>query len=384
VSSGTEQDDLERMLAASRELRSGYRAASQEQPSAQVDDAIRAHARRAVGARPRSTASPFGASWRVPLSIAAVLVLSVTLTVMITRQDRHLPSAESPPMRDALSQGAPARAPDEPSQQSSQPPASQPQQAEVSPATRQPSQDQASSADAHVLQAPKRSSNAEENAAERREKTRAATAPEVQSSAAKDPTSTQGYQAPAQEPSPDESKLKKEAQPFPATPPAPAAAPVPRAEPAPAAVPPARTAVQAEAMHEREQDQTFSDAAAGASQRGLVTGRQDAAPRPSGANATDPQSNFKAEQSAAGSLEARGARQKQVAPAVAAARAGESTQSAASPTAAPWESDPKAWLRHIETLVRDKHMSEARDSFKAFRQRYPAYPVPSEFPLREP
>jgi hypothetical protein len=379
VSSGTEQDDLERMLAASRELRSGYRAASQEQPSAQVDDAIRAHARRAVGARPRSTTSPFGASWRMPLSIAAVLVLSVTLTVMVTRQDRHLPSAESPPMGDALSQGAPARAPDEPSQQSSQPPASSPQ-AEVSPATRQPSQDQAPSADARAPQAPKRSSNAEENAPERREKTRAATAPEVQSPAAKDSTSTQGYQAPAQEPSLDESKLKKEAQPFPATPPAPAAAPVPRAEPAPAAVPPAKTTVQTEAMHEQERDQTLPDAAAGASQRGLVTGRQDAAPRPSGANATDPQSNFKAEQSAAGSLEARGARQKQVAP----ARAGESTQSAASPTAAPWESDPKAWLRHIETLVRDKHMSEARDSFKAFRQRYPAYPLPREFPLREP
>ena len=27
---------------------------------------------------------------------------------------------------------------------------------------------------------------------------------------------------------------------------------------------------------------------------------------------------------------------------------------------------------------------EARESFKAFRQRYPAYPLPSEFPLREP
>jgi len=379
VSSGTEQDDLERMLAASRELRNSYRAASQEQPSAQVDDAIRAHARRAVGARPRSIASPFGASWRMPLSIAAVLVLSVTLTVMVTRQDLHLPSAESPPMRDALSQGAPARAPDEPSQQSSQPPASQPH-AEISPATPQPSQDQAPSADARALQAPKRSPNAGENAPERPEKRRAAKAPEVQSPAAKDSASTQRYQAPAQAPSLEESKLKKEAQPFPATPPAPAAAPVPRAEPAPAAVPPARTAGPAEAMREQERDQTVADAAAGTSQRGLMTGRQDAAPRSSSANATDTQSNFKAEQSAAGSLEARGARKKQVAPAA----AGEPAPLAVSPSAAAWESDPKAWLRHIETLVRDKHMSEARDSFKAFRQRYPAYPLPSEFPLREP
>jgi hypothetical protein len=51
---------------------------------------------------------------------------------------------------------------------------------------------------------------------------------------------------------------------------------------------------------------------------------------------------------------------------------------------APWESDPKAWLRHIEQLVREQHMSEARESLKAFRQRYPSYPLPSEFPLREP
>ena len=374
MSSGTEQDDLEQMLAASRELRSRYRAASQEQPSAQVDDAIRAHARRAVGARPRSIAAPFGASWRVPLSIAAVLVLSVTLTVMVTRQDRHVPTAESPPARDALSQGAPASAPAESSQQ---PQSQQPPQAAVPSATRQLSRDQVPLADTRAPQEAKGSASTEENAPERREKTRAAKTPEVQSSAAKDSASPELYQAPAPAPSLDESKLKKEAQPFPAAPAAPAAPSVPRAEPAPAAAPPAQTAVRAEAMREHERDQAVSETGAG--QRGVVTGRQDAA-KPSSANAADAQSNLKAEPSAAGSLEARGARQKQVAPAT----AGASAQSAPPPPAAPWESDPKAWLRHIETLVRDKHMSEARDSFKAFRQRYPAYPLPSEFPLREP
>jgi hypothetical protein len=50
---------------------------------------------------------------------------------------------------------------------------------------------------------------------------------------------------------------------------------------------------------------------------------------------------------------------------------------------ASWESDPKAWLRHIESLVREQRLGEARDSFKAFRQRYPAYPIPAEFPLPE-
>src|SRR5262245_53713114 len=102
------------MLAASRELRSRYRAGSQEEPSARVDDAIRAHARRAVGARPRPASSPLGGSWRVPLSIAAVLVLSVTLTVMVTRRERHLPSADQPAAREAPAERPPATAPAEP------------------------------------------------------------------------------------------------------------------------------------------------------------------------------------------------------------------------------------------------------------------------------
>src|SRR5262249_38974444 len=63
-------------------------------PSSAVDDALRAQARRAVGARPRASRSPFGSSWRVPVSIAAVVIVSATLTVLVTREARHLPAAD--------------------------------------------------------------------------------------------------------------------------------------------------------------------------------------------------------------------------------------------------------------------------------------------------
>jgi hypothetical protein len=59
-------------------------------------------------------------------------------------------------------------------------------------------------------------------------------------------------------------------------------------------------------------------------------------------------------------------------------------QSSVPSSSAPWEIDPQTWLRHIETLVREHRLVEAQDGLKAFRQRYPSYPLPADFPLREP
>lgn len=76
-----------------------YRAAAQDEPPPALDDAIRAAARRAVGARPRPAGFGFGHSWRVPLSIAAVLVLSVSLVTLLREEAPELvelPRAESP------------------------------------------------------------------------------------------------------------------------------------------------------------------------------------------------------------------------------------------------------------------------------------------------
>ncbi len=98
MSADTPQDrELEQLLADTAALRRRYRAASQEEPPAQLDEAIRAAARKDVRARPHPAGSRLGTSWRIPASIAAVLVVSVTLTVMVAQHDAQLPVAREQP-----------------------------------------------------------------------------------------------------------------------------------------------------------------------------------------------------------------------------------------------------------------------------------------------
>jgi hypothetical protein len=72
-----------------------YRAAAQKEPPAALDDAIRAAARRAVSSRPRLAGTPFRRSWRVPMSIAAVIVLCVSLVTLMREEAPEI--AEPPP-----------------------------------------------------------------------------------------------------------------------------------------------------------------------------------------------------------------------------------------------------------------------------------------------
>jgi len=330
-------DDLERLLAASRELRARYREASVEEPSSALDEAIRAQARRAVGARPRSAGSPFSLStWRLPLSLAAMLVLSVTLTVMVTRQDRRLPSADESGAR----RSAPA----------AEPPAAAPQPAH-------PSADE------------------KENAPMRQEYSRESSGP-ARSEAPrlkKDVTPSPQQSAPADEMPPQ--SLQKPAQPFPA---APIAQPSPaqKAERAPDSEAKVSGAPGSANEPTHSSEATEADAAA---RRDRTAERERAELKPPTANVPHARGKLKAQDGPSAQEEQAGA-QRQQAPAVAAVP--EPPPAAAA--AAPWEANPQEWLRHIETLVRDHRMSEARDSLKAFRQRYPSYPLPSEFPLREP
>ncbi len=64
-----------------------YGAAPRDEPPARLDAAIQAAARREVGARPR----PLSAlrRWRVPVSIAAVLVLSASLVMLMKEEGGH-------------------------------------------------------------------------------------------------------------------------------------------------------------------------------------------------------------------------------------------------------------------------------------------------------
>ncbi len=93
ASGGVERDPL---------LDRAYRGAATEEPPARLDAAILAAARREAGARPR----PLGAAlhaWRIPMSIAAVVVLSVSLVTLIGEEggvsiEPSPPPAVAPPV----------------------------------------------------------------------------------------------------------------------------------------------------------------------------------------------------------------------------------------------------------------------------------------------
>lgn len=80
-----------------------YRAAAQNEPPAALDAAIRAAARRAVSSKPRLAGSLFSRSWGVPVSIAAVIVLSVSIVTVIREE---APEIVEPPRADAPAMGA--------------------------------------------------------------------------------------------------------------------------------------------------------------------------------------------------------------------------------------------------------------------------------------
>lgn len=88
-----------------------YRAVPAENPPEHLDAAVQAAARRAVGARPQVAGASLLRAWRVPLSIAAVLVMSVS---MVTLTVRHKGDQLAQPPLTAAAPGPhsePARAP---------------------------------------------------------------------------------------------------------------------------------------------------------------------------------------------------------------------------------------------------------------------------------
>jgi len=91
------------------QLTAAYRTAAQDMPPPALDAAILAAARREVGARPRPAGFSFRA-WRGPLSVAAVVVLSVSL-VMLMREEA--PELVAPPRADDPAADAKLAAPAE-------------------------------------------------------------------------------------------------------------------------------------------------------------------------------------------------------------------------------------------------------------------------------
>lgn len=80
-----ERDDelIERYLQGDSELSRIYRRHADEQPDAALDARILAEAHRAVARDARVAHSPFARNWMVPTSLAAVLVLSVSIVLLM-------------------------------------------------------------------------------------------------------------------------------------------------------------------------------------------------------------------------------------------------------------------------------------------------------------
>lgn len=81
------------------ELASAYRAGAQAMPPAHLDDAIRAAARREVAAGPRRTGVR---RWAVPASLAAMIVLSVSVVTLMREQGADRPELLIRPKSQAL------------------------------------------------------------------------------------------------------------------------------------------------------------------------------------------------------------------------------------------------------------------------------------------
>jgi len=86
-----EDSDLEALLARNSDVSRAWRAMPPDEPSAALDDAIRAAARRTVSAGPQASRSSFAVRWRVTFAVAAVLVVSASLTLLVSEEKQHLP-----------------------------------------------------------------------------------------------------------------------------------------------------------------------------------------------------------------------------------------------------------------------------------------------------
>jgi len=87
-------------------ISAGYRALGEERPPQALDDAILAASRRAVGAGPQRAGISRVRRWALPVSIAAVVVLTMSLVVRIQLERPDLeaplpPVAVDKPARDA-------------------------------------------------------------------------------------------------------------------------------------------------------------------------------------------------------------------------------------------------------------------------------------------
>ncbi len=311
-----------------------YRAGAREEPPAHLDAAILAAARREVGARPHAVSARLRA-WRVPVSIAAVVVLSVSLVTVVREEgggQLEQPTAKSQYAKPA--ETAPA-APADATEAAKAPPRAAPPAA--APAAR----------DDVGLGATASAGSAGE-AARREDQARPAKRPAAMELLAERPA---GAAAPAP-------------QPFQAPPAAPERRPALAADQAASAgvaTPPAATrAGETETAATRAEPAPAPRSAAGMMQRDRAAS-EDAAGAVSGAR--PPATISMAEKPRP---EAR-------------AQNGPKLADATRLTALMKDFDaqlPEKWLERIEALRREGRRADADELLAEFKRRFPSHPLP--------
>jgi hypothetical protein len=316
MSAASHDRELEEALANAAQLRHRYRAASQDEPPDAVDALIRAAARDQATTRPRPARSPLTASWRVPLSIAAVVVVSATVSVLVAERHGQLPPEADHPV------GAPSAVSKE--EKRTEPAAPQ-RQLPTAPADRFQGKGRL------VTEPPRRATSEPAMAPQAASK-----AFSVRPESSQEPLKTQ--QPAAQAPSQNAAAPGATQQP----PPAPASQPGESERP---------QSLRDEARTEERAKQQSPDAVAPEERAAPL--RKESAPR-----AVAP---------ATIKLERDG---------VVAAKKSASVRPA-------WESDPEAWLKHINELRVAGQGADAEASFREFRDRYPDYQLPAGFVVPE-
>lgn len=87
------------MSEVDKDLSERYRAGAREEPPEQIDAAILAAAKRAVASQPRLSGQPRSLRrWYVPVSLAAVIMLSVVVTLRIEREQPELALPDAAPV----------------------------------------------------------------------------------------------------------------------------------------------------------------------------------------------------------------------------------------------------------------------------------------------
>ncbi len=325
-----------------------YGAAPRDEPPARLDAAILAAARREVGARPRPVSAL--RAWRVPVSIAAVVVLSVSLATLV-REDGgdELFQAVRPDVPRAAPPAARAPQPAEG--------AAKAEAKEARPAGQGvPSADAPASppADTRNRDATGTSSRAQERGSSRQSESESA--PKADPKPFQDAPEGAGERAASPPPVVDDSArapaaiMKRSRAPeMPPRPPEAAEATAPEARRPPSASAKAAPTAPSRAMRS-ERDMPAREDTAGPAMGGAAS-----APRSTEAQqARDLMSDPMRESAPV------------LQPRVAAMVKELDVQ------------PPERWLERIQALRRDGQPAEARDLLAEFKRRYPVHPLPPE------